>query len=160
MVAVQVARIAVVMINKIFWPISLMEITTWGLHCGKNAGIRSQVAKNRKNRKCCPGHSLSINAMSWLEFLNLPGIVNCVTKSLHSSQCHCLCQMCLRQLCSALKRLKSKGHWLTDKVTYWAVQDISHRLPKQSSSDLVRGADRRLPKRLKIRKTTVPTVKS
>ena len=68
--------------------------------------------------------------------------------------------MCLRQLCSALKRLKSKGHWLTDKVTYWAVQDISQRLPKQSSSDLVRGADRRLPKRLKIRKTTVPTVKS
>ena len=28
---------------------------------------------------------------SWIEFLNLSGVVNCVTKSINGSQCHCDC---------------------------------------------------------------------
>ena len=79
--------------------------------------------------------------MPWLEFLNLSGIVNCVTKSLNHSQCLCPClclflcrfrcllillihiqkgHMCPEQLCSALKALTSKSvtHWL-DRVPIW-----------------------------------------
>ena len=73
--------------------------------------------------------SLTLN-MSWFQFLNFSGIINCVTNipislSLSLSLsfpffffCHCQKgHMCLRQLCSALKTTKSKRqsftHWLT-----------------------------------------------
>ena len=83
--------------------------------------------------RSCPGQSLT--PMSWLEFLNLSGIINCVTKSLSHLIGPNVFVFVFRSIVRKVKCLYNSSavlwrrwnqnvtHLVTENVTNWAVLD-------------------------------------
>ena len=91
------------------------------------------VFKHRKNCGCCPGHSLTVShqpSVSWQQFLNLSGIVDCIPKSKSLN-----CSQCLIESVSKTKRsyLVNDGQYCWRKVSMvfvrlWKLLQLSDHL--------------------------------
>ena len=105
------------------WSSNNANCVTWHhtQHKTLPMGLSTFEAKHCKNCECCPGHALSVNHypwMSWLQFLYLSEIVNCVIKllnhfsnrSLYLALCLSLCQISLKRKIAKFYHIMDRTH--------------------------------------------------